>query len=577
MSRMLQSGLVAALVGLQAGLAVHALRGHSATFDEGAHLPAGYTHLALGDHRLNPEQPPLVKLLAAAPLLAVGPEIRVTDVSWTRARQWEFGRRFLYRWNDADRLLLLGRLPVVALASCLVVFVFLAARRSFGLPAAVAASALAALSPDVLAHGALVTTDLGFALFFFLAVIGFDRLLERASAGRLVAAGLATGAAFATKFSAPILFAVFVLLGLRAALTEAPLVERRARLGRLALQLGAVAAIALVLVWAAYGFRAALSPDPALRAELSGRLAAAHAGAIERVVAFAGRTGIVPEDYARGMLFVAEHSAARPTFLMGELSDHGFPHYFAVSFLLKTPVPLLLLTAVALVRAPRLRRRDAALVFIPVAVYLAATATRGLQIGHRHLLPIYPFLFLAAGEAAAALRAWRAPRGAVLAAALALWYAGGTLLQHPHHLAYFNEIAGGPRNAWRLLVDSNLDWGQDLKRLAEWMRAHDVPRLKLSYFGSADPAYYGIEHEALPGYTAPHAPRITREILPGDVVAVSVTNLQGVYLERLEDRALMARLRALEPIGRAGWSIRIYRADFVWPEAASDARAAVIP
>ena len=324
------------------------------------------------------------------------------------------------------------------------------------------------------------------------------------------------------------------------------------------------------MVWAAYGLRAPLSPDPVLRAELRRPLEARPSDPLRAAAAFAGRAGIVPEDYARGLLFVTEHSAARPTFLLGELRDHGFPHYFAVSFLLKTPVPLLLLTALALARIPRLRRRDAALVWIPVAVYLAATATRGLQIGHRHLLPIYPFLFLAAGEAATALRGWRPPRGQALAAALALWYAGGTLRQHPHHLAYFNEIAGGSRSGWRLLVDSNLDWGQDLKRLAEWLRTHHVSRLKLSYFGSADARYYGIEHEALPGYTAPHAARITREIQPGDVVAVSVTNLQGVYLESPEDRALMARLRALEPIGRAGWSIRIYRADFVWPEPAAE-------
>jgi len=117
MSPAARAGLVAAAVALQAGLSIQAMRGNSATFDEGAHLPAGYTHLALLDHRLNPEQPPLVKLLAAAPLLAVGPEVKTTDVSWAEARQWEFGRRFLYRWNDADRLLFLGRLPVVALAS----------------------------------------------------------------------------------------------------------------------------------------------------------------------------------------------------------------------------------------------------------------------------------------------------------------------------------------------------------------------------------------------------------------------------------------------------------------------------
>jgi len=183
---------------------------------------------------------------------------------------------------------------------------------------------------------------------------------------------------------------------------------------------------------------------------------------------------------------------------------------------------------------------------------------RGIQIGHRHLLPIYPFLFVAAGEAAARLWSWRRPLGPLLAALLGAWYAGGTLRNHPHHLAYFNEIAGGPGNGWRVLVDSNLDWGQDLKRLARWMRENGVSRVKLSYFGSAAPSYYGIDAEALPGYTAPHATHVTREIHPGDVVAVSATNLQGVYLEP-EDRALLARFRDEEPIGRAGWSIRVYR------------------
>ncbi len=100
---------------------------------------------------------------------------------------------------------------------------------------------------------------------------------------------------------------------------------------------------------------------------------------------------------------------------------------------------------------------------------------------------------------------------------LALWYAAGTLRNHPHHLAYFNEIAGGPANGYRHLVDSNLDWGQDLKRLAAWATRAGSPPLKLSYFGSADPAYYGLVSEALPGYTSPHAPRVTREIAPGDL------------------------------------------------------------
>lgn len=566
--------VAAAAVALQVALSLDAMRGNSATFDEGAHLPAGYSYLALGDHRLNPEQPPLVKLVAALPLEALSPELRTDDVAWRTARQWEFGRRFLYRWNDADRLLFLGRLPVVALAACLVAAVFAVGRR-FSPAAAAAAAGFAALAPDVLAHGTLVTTDLGFALFFFLAVVAFDRLLERLTPGRLIGAGLATGAAFATKFSAPILLPVFVVLGANGLArragghAEGGVKHRKAML---VVSFALVLLVALGVVWASYGFRPALSPDPAIRAELAKPLESPRDGALRSLVAFAGRSRIVPEDYARGMLFVTEHSAARPAFLLGELREGPFPYYFAVTFLLKTPLPLLLLVALAALRIPRLERREALLVWVPVAVYAAATATRGLQIGHRHLLPIYPFLFLAAGEAAVALAAWRAPLGRVAAALLAAWYAGGTLVQHPQHLAYFNELAGGTRNGWRLLVDSNLDWGQDLKRLAAWLREHPTPGLKLSYFGSADPAYYGIESEALPGYTSPHAPRITREIRPGDVLAVSATNLQGVYLEPA-DRALMARVRELEPIARVGASIFVFRSDFKWPAAAAAAPA----
>jgi len=577
MSAAARAGLVVvAAVTLQAGLSIDAMRGSSATFDEGAHLPAGYSYLALGDHRLNPEQPPLVKLLAAAALVPLRPELRTDDVAWRTARQWELGRRFLYRWNDADTLLFLGRLPVVALGSCLVVAVFLVARARFGLAAGAAAALLAALSPDVLAHGSLVTTDLAFALFFFLAVVAWERLARRASAGRLLAAGLAAGAAFATKFSAPILLPVLATLALRAVLGREALVAAlrgeprevngtRARATHALGLAAAVGVVALIVLWGSYGFRYAITPLPSLRDELRQGLEAPQPDAPRAAVAWAGRAGLVPEDYARGALFVAEHSEARPTFLLGELRDRGFPHYFAVTFLLKTPVPLLLLTALALARARRLRAGDAWLVWLPVVVYLAATATRGLQIGHRHLLPIYPFLFLAAGEAGAALWSWRARLGPLLASVLALGYAGGTLRQHPHHLAYLNELGGGSANGWRLLVDSNLDWGQDLKRLADWTEANGVARLKLSYFGSADPAYYGIDAETLPGYTAPHAARITREIRPGDVVAVSATNLQGVYLDSDADRALMARLRATEPIARVGFSILVYRPDFRWP------------
>ena len=552
--------VLAVAVTAQAGLSIHAASGNSATFDEGAHLPAGYTHLVLGDHRLNPEQPPLAKLLAAAPLLLEQPVVRTDDRAWAESRQWEFGRRFLYRWNDGDRLLFLGRLPIVALASCLVAAVFFETRRRFGPNAAAIGAFLAALSPEVLAHGSIVTTDLAFALFFFLSVALFDRVLASPSILGWSLAGLATGAAFATKFSAPTLVPVVVALAVLAVLARRP-----ARPVRVAGGLLAAAAVALVVLWASYGFSRVLSPDPAVRAGLRAALDAPPPGVVARAAVAAERSSLVPEDYARGVLFVMTHSEARATFLDGALSDHGFPAYFLFTTLYKTPVPLLLLAALALARAPRLGRRDAAFLWLPVAVYLAFTFTRGLQIGHRHLLPLLPFVFVAAGETAAALFASRrlALRAAIVL--LGAWYGFGTLRTHPHHLAYFNEIAGGPANGYRRLVDSNLDWGQDLKRLAAWWRAAGAPPLKLSYFGSADPAYYGLAAEALPGYSAPHPPRVTRTIVKGDVLAVSATNLQGVYLDP-EDRPLMERIRRLRPVARVGYSILVYRADFAWPD-----------
>jgi hypothetical protein len=551
---------LAAAVALQAGLSIHAMSGNSATFDEGAHLPAGYTHLALGDHRLNPEQPPLVKVLAAAPLLFLRPAVHTDDRAWREARQWEFGRRFLYRWNDGERLLFLGRLPVVALASCLVAAVFFEARRRFGPAAAVAAAFLAALSSEVLAHGSIVTTDLAFALFFFLAVAWLDRALDTPSGARWALAGLAAGAAFATKLSAPILVPVIAILGLLS-----PAARRRP--GRVVLGLAGSSAVALAVLWASYGFSPALSPDPAVRAGLRAPLEATPEGLAARTAVAAARLGLVPEDYARGALFVMTHSEARATFLDGELSLRGFPSYFLFTTLYKTPLPLMALAAAALLRLPRLGRRDGVFLWLPLAVYVVLTFTRGLQIGHRHLLPLLPFVFVSAGEAAAAMAASRARVARAAVALLAAWYAFGTLRTHPHHLAYFNEIAGGPANGYRHLVDSNLDWGQDLKRLAGWWRAAGRPPLKLSYFGSADPAYYGIEAAALPGYSAPHPPRVTREVARGELLAVSATNLQGVYLDP-EDRPLMARIREMAPVARVGESILVYRADFDWPEAA---------
>jgi len=569
--------LLALLAGgtvIYGALAVSSMRTTSAVYDETAHLPAGYTYLTLRDFRMNPEHPPLAKELAALPLLLMDVRMRTGLPAWTLAQEWEFGHRFLYQWNDGDRLLFWGRLPVVVLGCALGAAVLLWTSRRSGPLAGAIAFFLCLLSPDVLAHGQVVTTDLAVALFVFLSVIAFQSVTERITATRVLLAGLATGAALASKFSALVLVPILIALAVVIALSSRPLSVARyraaprevtrvvPRLAVLALVLLAIGAIALAFVWATYAFEPRLANDPEAVASLSwSRLE--RLGPATAVLRAIRAAAILPDAYVYGLATVWRDTEGRPAFLFGRISEQGWWYYFPATFALKTPLALLGLLALPLFgrRDNDERHRSARLfLWLPVAVYVGATLTRHMNIGHRHLLPIYPFLFALAGAAAArAAKAGRARRWVVMG--LGLWYAVSVVHVHPHYLGYFNEAVGGPSQGWKYLVDSNVDWGQDLRALKSWTDAHAVTQLKLSYFGSADPVYYRIPCEMLPSKMHPDPPRIVRDIEPGELVAVSVTNLQGVYLEGA-DRRLMHRLRALTPIDRVGYSIFIFRPDF---------------
>ncbi len=566
---------VVAGIALYLGLAADSMRQTSATYDEPAHLSAAWTHLALHDYRLSPDHPPLVQSAAAVPLLFMDVKMDTSDEAWTGHAIWRFARHWLYIWNDAGRLLFWGRFAIALVGAGLVVAIFLWTRARFGPGPALVALFLACLSPDLLAHGQVVTTDMGAAATMFLAVVAFDAVLQRTTPARVLLAGLALGAALATKLSALGLGPILVALAAARVADPRPLVvafgdERPVarRTGRAAVRAGVLVAlvpVAVAVIWAAYGFHRSFGADPGLAATFPWESLKATHPLVQGSVQAARELGLLPEPYLFGFLRFFEHSEARRAFLLGHVSATGFPQFFLVSVLVKTPLPLLGLLLLAAAGRGREAARPGALAaaWIPFVVYAALTQTRGLNIGHRHLLPLYPFALVLAGAAGAWLPRRLGRAGALALAALLGWYAWGTLHVHPHELAYFNETVGGPANGWRVLVDSSLDWGQDLPRVEPWMRRHGVQHYKLSYFGSASPKYYGITGEMLPGYSSPRVPRVTREVRPGDILAVSATNLQGIYIED-EDQPLMARIRQLPPIGRIGYSILVFRADFSW-------------
>ena len=538
---------------LFAGLAHLGVRNESPTFDEVAHLPAGYMHLTRLDFRLVPEQPPLVKTLAALPLLVMDVRVPDEDAAWARRRHYEFGRRFLFEWNDGQRLAAAGRHAMLACAVLLLGLVGACATWRWGPAVGGVALLLGALHPDLLAHGPLVTSDVPAALAMFASVLLFERVIARPSAQGVLACGLLLGTAFVVKFSALLLVPLLGAL----ALTRA---RRLVRLGLLALML----ALSPLVVWGAYGFRAHVTPDPAVNESFTLDHERPSSPLVWHGALLAQRLRLLPDAYLYGVLRFARHSERRRAFLLGEQSDEGWWYYFPVTLALKTPLPLLLLAGAAAALALsdwRRHSRDTWL-WLPPLAYLALSMSRSLNIGHRHLLPLLPFVVLAAARAFVAL--WRrgspVARGALLL--LLVWYGASVLRAHPHYLAYFNELVR-PDEAHRFLVDSNLDWGQDLPGLKAYMDKNGIARLKLSYFGTAEPRFYGIACDRLPGYPPPPDP--VGAVEPGDVIAVSATNLEAVYLSDDPDaQRLMRRLKRQRPLATIGHSILVYRAEFRW-------------
>jgi hypothetical protein len=301
-------------------------------------------------------------------------------------------------------------------------------------------------------------------------------------------------------------------------------------------------------VWGSYGFRY-------LPSDSAGWAYALHAyppirdrlPSLARVIGWIDTHHLVPNVYSEGFLLSQVKAQSRNAFLAGDYGDRGWWYYFPVAFAIKTPVVLLLAAAAGLVVWGWRSRDKAMFVLVPIVVYLGWSMTTHINIGVRHILPIYPFVIVLA------------------AAALAfVGCAAETAIAYPHQLAFFNLLVGGPSHGSEYLVDSNLDWGQDLKPLKRWMDDHQISHINLAYFGSADPRYYGIDCTFLPGAPTWVNPEFVNDPrLPG-YVAVSATLLRGVYAENDQQRQFYAPLARMTPAAVIGHSIFVYWVERPW-------------
>lgn len=508
-----------------AGLLFRSVAAENETNDEPAHIAAGYSYWTTGDFRLNPEHPPFAKLLATIPLLFLKPPFPDDPAAWAQADEFQLGKELLYSSADGGHRILMAcrSMTILFTAGFAVALAFWARRHLAGI-AALVVFFLFLLDPNMAAHGRYVTTDIFVTAFFFFTAAWWYDWLRTGHSKYLWLTGVALGLALGSKFNAVLLFPV--LLAMWA-------IHRRRSNGK---TLAAMIAVPAVIVFALYfGDTRSVARDPLVNARYDARAQAAAAW--QRVP--------VPGYYwFRGVQLVARHQLgghATPAYLLGKLSTKGFVGYFPVAILVKTPTGTLLLLASALLFFRRLA--GFAALAIPIAVYLPVAMLSSIDIGIRHILLIYPFLYVLLGmfaERVAMLTLAKIAVGLALVVNLAEF-----ARVYPHPLAFFNTLAGGPQAGPRYLLDSNLDWGQGLIHLRDQLSSRPHSCVALEYFGRADKNYYVPGFRPVPG-SAEEAKR------QPCLIAISVQRLYGDPDRRF------SYLLAYQPVARPGYSMYLY-------------------
>ncbi len=525
-ARLLAAGIVVALLVGHWSLGVLAWRNKCQTYDETPHITAGYSYWKFSDFRLHPENGNLPQRWVSLPLMFM-PDLRFPShalPAWQRSDMWEVGEEFAHRLgNDWTRMLSDARscAALLGVAVCLTVFVW--SKRLFGTAGGLVSLFLCALCPTMLAHAPLATSDMCATLFFTLSVACVWSVLQQVTLARVLISAFVVAGLFLSKVSAVLIVPMTALMVAVHWFLHRKLIvawrgrkrEVTSRSGWATALTGIVVlhvAVSMVLIWWAYGWRHSPAPagaePPRYFKYETMEEAARRAGTAGGLLYWMSEQRFLPEAYLYGAAFTLAHRQ-RGSYLNGEHSLRGWRRYFIYCVLVKTPLALFGLLLAAALWGIRRYRRDYALLglliplFTLLLVYWAAAIASSINIGHRHMLPTYPAMFILVGAAAGWLS--RETRvAACLVAALLVAFAAETTRGYPHYLAYFNPLLRR-ETAYRHLVDSNLDWGQDLPGLKQWLADHAEEATKqpvyLAYFGTGSPDYYGIEALRLPVMT----------------------------------------------------------------------------
>ena len=529
-------------------LMIIAAKSDSAIVDEIPHIGAGYAYLHLKDYRLNPEHPPLAKDIAAFPLQFLNLNYPTKSRFWQKDTngQWDIGRKFIFNsGNDANKIVFLARFGIILLTLLTSYFVYKWARELIGPSWALIPLFLFSFSPLVLAHGHYVTTDIAATFGFLIGSYYFLKFLESPKKKNILKAGAALGIALLMKFSVVFLLPILAIIYLAA-------VIKQKRFKYFTLTFSGLLAIFLLcfsIIYAVYLHHTWNQPLERSYRDANVILSSFAGGADPAMASCHRFVGLEkqPRCLAEIDLHLFRHKLTQPigqyllgflmtfqratggntTYFLGWVNSAGWWYYFPIVFFLKEPIPSLILIILSIITAfyslvkkgrfvlfDRKEHNESlqkwSMIFLVLA-YWAYSMHSHLNIGLRHILPTLPFIYILS---AASIKQWLKtkssplPKQAFLKAVASLlreaknmgkflvvfvlltWYLLEAVSASPKFISYFNEAAGGGENGYKYVVDSNLDWGQGLKRLSAFIKKNKIKNIKVDYFGWADPRYY---------------------------------------------------------------------------------------
>lgn len=597
------------ILGLMFTVSVFNARNDSATFDEVAHIPAGFSYIQEHDMRLNPEHPPLLKDLIGLPLAFLNLNFDKNNDFWTGENlpriwddgQWWAGKHLLYgAGNDADKILFWARMPIIILSLALGLFLFMWGKELAGTLGGLFVLVLYAFNPNILGHNHYVTTDIGIAAFLTFSFYYFLKFIKNPSWKNVFIGGFFLGLLNLVKFSSlmayPILGLVLLTYPLFKKLSHDELEHKekflRAKIFFSYLGKGIVAFVfSMLVVWVVYFFNTYNMPQEIIARQIGFSFPLADPNVLSiytnKTLTFLNSSTVLRpmSEYALGVAMVFKRVAGgNGAYFLGNVSSDASAIYFPLVFVIKETIPLLALLTFSIIftiwqifktfgKALKTKTVTKSIMrFAQVGVvqyallgficlYAILSITGNLNIGLRHLFPIIPLIYLLITKKVFDFLKDKhiitKKQIQIIFSTLIIWMILIPFFSYPNYVSYFNETIGGSKNGYKYVTDSNTDWGQDLKRLKAFLELNpQINKINVDYFGGGNPEYY-LKEKFVPLWDS------KRPIEQG-WYAISANSLQISIYDKINKTSAnnYAWTKELTPVTMIGDSILIYYVPF---------------